>query len=295
MAKKEELLVPLTDKTITDVLTKDDVLQTLLQHTGQLCQQFQEEIDINNLMDSKEGRKQIARNARKFASLKARINEYRIEFVRKAKEEIKAIDNAGKTVRDTLDSYRDAVRAPLTKYENAMKEAVTSMEMIEGLPVDIAPHDTEALQDGLKTVQEFSDNIPNMPEQYIDDATEIALKVSVQLDDMLNIILKAEADAKRLAKIEAEAEELRRKQSKIDAEKIKALELENEKLKSAPPPVAVPVAPVAEPVVEPVAEAPQEDLAARCESLEHLCVMLYDALPDSNDFIDGKMVELGLL
>lgn len=74
------------------------------------------------------GRKEIASFAQKVAKAKTLLESYGKEVADEIKREPKLVDASRRYVKDTLDAWRDEVRAPLDQWETAEKERCTRHE-----------------------------------------------------------------------------------------------------------------------------------------------------------------------
>lgn len=74
------------------------------------------------------GRKAIASLAYKVSTTKTAIDEARELLTKEKRDEIKAVDAAGKAIRDRLDALRDEVKAPLEAWKVADKERQAKCE-----------------------------------------------------------------------------------------------------------------------------------------------------------------------
>lgn len=76
------------------------------------------------------GRKEIASIAYSVAKAKTALDNQGKELVSDAKAKIKIVDNERKTMRDALDSLRDEIRLPVTKFEEAEEARKTEADGI---------------------------------------------------------------------------------------------------------------------------------------------------------------------
>jgi len=74
------------------------------------------------------GRKAIASLAYKVSTTKTAIDEARELLTKEKRDEIKAVDAAGKIIRDRLDALRDEVKKPLVEWQEAEKLRVAKCE-----------------------------------------------------------------------------------------------------------------------------------------------------------------------
>ena len=98
-----------------------------------------------------EGRAEIKRFAMKVVRSKTYLEEIGAECAKQAKELPKVIDANRKQLRDTLDAWRDEIRAPVTEWEAAEEKRV------------------EALADILRGVQAMAMNMEGRPASELRD------------------------------------------------------------------------------------------------------------------------------
>ncbi|MHA1572504.1 MAG: hypothetical protein ACTSX8_00765, partial [Alphaproteobacteria bacterium] len=80
--------------------------------------------------DTKTERDEIASIAHKVARTKTAVDAVGKDMVAGAKAEIKKVDAARKTARDTFDALKAEVRAPLTEWENTQKQSEEGLRLI---------------------------------------------------------------------------------------------------------------------------------------------------------------------
>lgn len=93
-------------------------------------------------LETTKGRKEIASLARKVASSKALIDDIGKEMVAEWKAKSKIVDNNRKKAREELDRVRDAVRQPLTDWEEAEQARIDA----EALAIEIEACHEEAIE-----------------------------------------------------------------------------------------------------------------------------------------------------
>lgn len=158
------------------------------------------------------GRKEIASIAYAVAKTKTYLDGIGKELTDQYKEIPKRIDANRKTLRDTLDTLKDEVRAPLTQYEEAEEARVAALqsrlarlnELGSSASIEIAAADLQVM------LQEVEQNAMDdswqelMPQATV--AKELATK---RLGEALAARQKYEAE-------QAELEQLRQKQAEQD-------------------------------------------------------------------------------
>ncbi|UZE51872.1 hypothetical protein ONR75_15675 [Rhodopseudomonas sp. P2A-2r] len=154
-------------------------------------------------MTTDAGRKAISSLAYKVARSKTALDDMGKELVADIKKQSGAIDAERRVIRDRLDALRDEVRSPLTAWEELEKRRVDDHEqalvfivtaprfigtVIESDVIRARIADVEATY--VRDWQEFNERA--------DDAARETLP---QLRAMLNVAVKAEADAAELAEL----------------------------------------------------------------------------------------------
>ena len=162
-------------------------------------------------------RKAIASMAYKVAQSKSYLDGIGKELVDAQKEIPKKIDATRKTIRDTLDKWRDEVRQPLTDWEVAEDYRVTTIKGNLSELVAIASDQTErpaeAIRERLAEVK-AEDVSETAYAEFAGLAAEAKLKAIAALEDRLAKAEKREAEAAELARLRADAEA----RAKADAE-----------------------------------------------------------------------------
>lgn len=102
-----------------DVFTSEGV-DPILEAINKEIERFDADVTTSK------GRKEIASMANKIARTKTFLDGAGKELVSEWKEKAKIVDGSRKKIRDTLDKWKDGVRAPLTEWENNEKARVDS-------------------------------------------------------------------------------------------------------------------------------------------------------------------------
>ncbi|AZU47912.1 hypothetical protein E4630_16365 [Aeromonas hydrophila] len=155
------------------------------------------------------GRKEIASVAHAVARTKTYLDGLGKEQTDKFKEIPKRIDANRKQIRDTLDTLKDEVRAPLTQYEAAEEARVAALQdrltMLKDLG-DSGAHEFAAadLQTMLQEIEQTA--LDDTWQELLPQATVAKELAAKRLGEALAARLKYEAE-------QAELEQLRQKQA----------------------------------------------------------------------------------
>lgn len=155
------------------------------------------------------GRGEIAAIAYKVTRTKTAIDAAGKKLNEDARAKINAVDASRRKIRDELDALADAVRKPLTEWEDAEKERSDEENTQRLLLNDIVsiPRDASAqyIADTLGDLRSFVID----PDIFRDATTEVVnIKQAAiaSLEVMYATAVKAEADAAELSRLRAEAE-----------------------------------------------------------------------------------------
>ena len=159
------------------------------------------------------GRKEIASVAHAVARTKTYLDGLGKELTDQYKEIPKRIDANRKTLRDTLDTLKDEVRAPLTQYEAAEEARVAALqsrlarlnELGSSASIEIAASDLQAM---LREVVDES-VLDDSWQELLPQATVARALAAKRLGEALAARQKYEAE-------QAELEQLRQKQAEQD-------------------------------------------------------------------------------
>jgi len=202
-------IAKLTEKTALDVFTKPKGLDPYIA-------KIREEIDaFVPDTSTKKTRAEIASMALKVAKSKVYLDSVGKDLVAKLKEQPKLVDAERKRVRDTLDAWRDEIRAPLTEWENAEQERIDTIKRritaMTTLPDE--SEGSEALKQHMDRL--ISTKIDDSFDEFIEHAALIKDRVFNDAAQALSALLAREAEQAELEKLRAEKE----KQEKIDYER----------------------------------------------------------------------------
>lgn len=156
------------------------------------------------------GRGEIRAQAFKVTRTKTAIDDAGKKLNEEAREKINAVDASRRKIREELDALADAVRKPLTEWEEAEKARQDRIEhdraMISDLYVSIHPADTsDELRRRWNELDQFHPNI----ETHRDEMAEIVELRQKGLDMLaiaLDLAVNHEAAQAELTKLRAEAE-----------------------------------------------------------------------------------------
>jgi chromosome segregation ATPase len=158
---------------------------------------------------TKRGRDEIASIAYRVARSKTYLDGVGKALADEQKEIPKKIDASRKRIRDTLDQWKDEVRAPLTAWEQAEKDRVdkitADLDELRGVIADTEDRPSQAIRDRLAEVraEAITDDRWN---EFVAEAATLKDKAVEALEARLVIAEKREAEAAELARLRAEAE-----------------------------------------------------------------------------------------
>lgn len=150
------------------------------------------------------GRKEVAGFAYKIARTKMAIDGVGKDLTAKAKEEIRKVDAARKTARDTLDKWKDEVRAPLTAYEQERKEADEALLRMG----NVADNPGETIEEIEATLDRLNNCDPaNFPDDYCERAEKSKQSAVEKVKAKLATAHYAEKERQELEQLRREKEE----------------------------------------------------------------------------------------
>lgn len=212
-------LVTITKADALSVFTTPNAIDPILARIRQEIDAFEPDIS------TKRGRDSIASIAYRVARSKTYLDGVGKELADEQKEIPRKIDAARKKLRDTLDTWRDEVRKPLTDWEAAEEARVNfikaNIDELKGTIADTAERPVLLLRERL---QEVNQDIPTAEKfaEYHGAAMELHVKAVAALTERIAAAEKREAEAAELARLRAEAVERERvereAQAKRDAE-----------------------------------------------------------------------------
>jgi septal ring factor EnvC (AmiA/AmiB activator) len=167
------------------------------------------------------GRKEIASFAHKVTRTKTAIDNAGKVLNEKAREQITAVDAVRREMRETLDSLRDGVRAPLTEWEEEEKERVetrdNTLRIITQACIPIPGETSASIADRLEQL-----NCIHIYKEVFQEGTESAVQALAEATEQVTALLDR-AKSEEAAK--AELEKLRAEvaaREKADREKAEA-------------------------------------------------------------------------
>jgi hypothetical protein len=256
---------------------------------------------------TKKGRDEIGSLAYKISQSKTTIDSVGKDMVSDWKNKAKKVDELRRMAREKLESIRDKVLEPRTKWEEAEEKRqqvrVLAIESIRELSVVPIGTNSEEIRDRLKKVGTTHDSIDDWME-FADPAQGVFNATVDTLTNALEAQVKAEAQEAELAKLreeaekrEAEAKEAARKKEEEERIKVAEKAAEERALKKAAEEQAekerLAKAREVEAEATRLAQAHQADLKARnvnhrreinCKAVEALrLVILNSEDPDDED------------
>lgn len=194
-------LIVIPKETALTIFSADDGLEPFMQKIRAEIDAFVPDIS------TKKGRDAVASIAHKVAKSKTYLDGVGKDLVAELKELPKKIDASRKTMRDTLDVWKDEVRLPLTEWEqaeesriNLIKSRLSQLEMYRNTA-------------GLNSIQ-IEESIHSLEAIAIDDSwQEFGNEAAHAKDAVLSlmrtnfaIVVNYEAEQCELARLRAEAE-----------------------------------------------------------------------------------------
>lgn len=223
----ELIVIPKEDSfTGSDITTKETALQIFLtpQGTEPFIRVVRDHVAsfVGDITTAK-GRTEIASMARKVASFKARIEERGKEVSAELKDQPKKVDAERKRAIEELDKIRDAVRKPLTDWENAEKERIANItariDRIKAVR-DFVSGDSEAINSLLSKLKLtiIDESFGEFQRQASDELTRSLFHT----EELYKSTLIKEQEQAELARLRKESEE--RAQKDREAQLIKEAE-----------------------------------------------------------------------
>ena len=121
-SKETTAIIVFDNEKIHAALTKPDAMTEILAEVKAILDAFEPDITTDK------GRNECASMAYRTARTKTLIDGLGKEMVNDIKKQTGKIDAARKVARDTLDAYRDEVRAPLAAWEEEQAKAQSTIE-----------------------------------------------------------------------------------------------------------------------------------------------------------------------
>lgn len=181
-----------------------------------LLERIRKEIDaFEPDISSDKGRKAVASMAYKVARAKTYLDDTGKKLADQQKEIPKKIDATRKRIRDTLDKWKDEVRAPLTAWETAEDERVerikASLAEFQAVIDDLSERPADLIRERLGEVE--SEAITEQfYAEYVGAAAELKDKAIAALRIALDRAEKREAEQAELARLRAAEAERKQKE-----------------------------------------------------------------------------------
>ncbi len=166
-------------------------------------------------ISSDKGRKAVASMAYKVARAKTYLDDAGKKLADSQKEIPKKIDATRKRIRDTLDKWKDDVRAPLTAWEAAEDERVerikASLAEFQAVIDDLSERPADLIRERLGEVEREAIN-QQFYAEYVGAAAELKDKAIAALRTALDRAEKREAEQAELARLRAAEAERKQKE-----------------------------------------------------------------------------------
>ena len=193
-------------------------------------------------LDNPKELKKLSSISREVASLKVKIDDFGKSLVEDAKKSIKVVDNNRKLVRDNLDALRDAIRQPLTDFENAEKARIQAKDDAVRLcskHKEFLTPTADELKGFLSEVEqlnpadfgEFAEQI-TVERQTAIDALKLRIEKQEEIDRQAAEIERLKAEQEK-ARIEAEKQAYAEEQARRAVEQERQRQAEEERKKQA--------------------------------------------------------------
>lgn len=206
-------------------------------------------------MTTEKGRKEIASLAYKIAQSKTALDNMGKDLVAEKKKETSLVDAERRRIRDELDTLKESVRAPLTKWEEEEKSRIELCRMLiesmqetanncaqnwQTMPIEQMRADLDGIQNCEKyhnpDWREFAhraSEVTSSGAAKVTEAIEKRLKYDAEQAEMKRL---RDEEAARITKAREEkiaaeaAEEARKKAEEKAAEKLRAEQQERERI-----------------------------------------------------------------
>jgi hypothetical protein len=181
-----------------------------------LLDRIRKEIDaFEPDISSDKGRKAVASMAYKVARAKTYLDDAGRKLADQQKEIPKKIDATRKLIRDTLDKWKDEVRAPLTAWEAAEDERVerikSSLAEFQAVIDDQSERPAALIRERLGKVEREAIT-EQFYAEYVSAAAELKDKALAALRDALKRAEQREAEQAELARLRAAEAERKQKE-----------------------------------------------------------------------------------
>lgn len=199
----DSALVEIPTETALQVFTEPSAIEPYLAKVRTEIDRFIPDVT------TKKGRDGIASMAYKVAKCKTYLDGVGKELNDAQKEIPKKIDATRKLIRDTLDTWKDEVRRPLTDWEQAEQSRVArikaDLDELQSVIDDREPRPSELVRERLAEVRAETITAARFAE-FSAAASELKDKAISALEAKLAESEKREAEAAELLRLRAEAE-----------------------------------------------------------------------------------------
>lgn len=168
------------------------------------------------------GRAEVTSFAYKITRSKTALDDAGKALVEEAKRQVGVVDAARKRVRDTLDGYRDQVKAPLAAWEEAERQRVAALEQKLAALKMVDTHGLSAHEIGQHRDIVKRAVIDASWDEYYDLARAQQAETVNLLTERYEAAAKAEADAAELAELRRQAAEKLEAEQKAERARVAA-------------------------------------------------------------------------
>lgn len=184
------------------VFTTPNAVDPLLAKVRQAIDAFEPD------MSTASGRKAIASMAYRVAKAKTYLEDEGKKLADQQKEIPKRIDATRRMIRDTLDKWRDEVRAPLTAWEQAEEARIngikTDLDELQAVASDTTQRPSNVIRERLAEVEAMAITEAAFAE-FTASAAALKDKAVAALRVQLDAAVVREAEQAELARLRAEA------------------------------------------------------------------------------------------
>jgi colicin import membrane protein len=176
-------------------------------------------------LTTKAGRDRIASLAYKVTRTKTAIDAAGKKLNEEARAQINAVDAQRRRIRDEMDALAERARKPLTDWEQAEEQRVSSIKerilLIDDLSKNLTFADAETLRSRISSVTSIDTKDGSFGEFEV-EASSKRESALVTLQTALEVVEKAESERAELERLRAEAAERERKDAEERAAREKA-------------------------------------------------------------------------
>jgi septal ring factor EnvC (AmiA/AmiB activator) len=175
--------------------------------------------NFNADVETKEGRAAMRTFAARISSAKTRIEEKGKEVADEQKKIPKRIDATRRYVKETMDTWRDEVRAPLTAWEKAEEDRVENLRSqlgwLEQAGSEVRELTPDEFAERISEVQRV-DTCEDAFAEYAEAAEELKERALSHLNEQHAKAVKREAEAAELAELRKQKEEREKLEAEAD-------------------------------------------------------------------------------